>query len=93
MSYVIGMDYGTDSVRAVLVRTKDGREINHAVYYYPRWRAGAYCDPANNQFRQHPLDYLEGLEMAILECLEGAPEGVPGGGLSLPWIASSSTFA
>lgn len=63
--YVIGLDYGTDSVRAVLVDTADGNCLGSHVYYYPRWKAGRYCDPLSNRFRQHPLDHLEGLEATI----------------------------
>ena len=73
--YTIGVDYGTDSVRTVLVDTANGKEISHSVYYYPRWKAGKYCDPVNNRFRQHPLDYLEGIEKTIREALAKAPEG------------------
>ena len=73
--YTIGVDYGTDSVRTVLVDTANGKEISHSVYYYPRWKAGKYCDPVNNRFRQHPLDYLEGIEKTIAEALAKAPEG------------------
>ena len=63
--YVIGLDYGTDSVRAVLVSAGDGKEISSAVFTYPRWAAGKYCDPARQVYRQHPLDYIEGLESTI----------------------------
>lgn len=73
--YVIGIDYGTDSVRAVLVDTASGSEIASDVFYYPRWAQGKYCDPAANQFRQHPLDYLEGLETTIKNSLAKAPAG------------------
>lgn len=73
--YVIGLDYGTDSVRAVIINAANGDEISSAVYYYARWKEGKYCDPLNNQFRQHPLDYLEGLENAIKEALSKAPKG------------------
>lgn len=72
-NYVIGIDYGTDSVRSVIVDTGNGREVSSAVFYYPRWKAGKYCDPANNRFRQHPLDYIEGLEHSIREALALAP--------------------
>lgn len=71
-SYVIGVDYGTDSVRSVLVDTENGEEIASAVYYYPRWKEGLFCKPSQNQFRQHPLDYIEGLEKTIKECIEKA---------------------
>ncbi|MBW3468392.1 ribulokinase [Arthrospiribacter ruber] len=63
--YVIGLDYGTDSVRAVLVDSADGSTLASEVYWYPRWKAGKYCDPVINRFRQHPSDHLEGLEMTI----------------------------
>jgi L-ribulokinase len=75
-SYVIGVDYGTDSVRSVIVDAKKGREISSAVHYYSRWKAGKFCDPSKNQFRQHPLDYLEGLEITIREAIKKAPKGV-----------------
>lgn len=74
--YVIGVDYGTDSVRAVILDTANGMELTSSVYYYPRWKKGAYCDPAKNQFRQHPLDYIEGLENTIRECLSKAGDKV-----------------
>src|SRR5690606_24504845 len=67
----IGVDYGTDSVRSILVDRK-GREVASAVYLYPRWREGLYCNAAENQFRQHPLDYIEGLEATIKACLQKA---------------------
>lgn len=66
---VIGIDYGTDSVRAVLVDATDGREVASSVCEYPRWKEGKYCDPAASQFRQHPLDYLESLERSVKDCL------------------------
>ncbi len=71
-SYVIGVDYGTDSVRSVILDTSNGDEIASSVFMYPRWKAGMYCVPAQNQFRQHPLDYSEGLEFTIKECLQKA---------------------
>ncbi|WP_431214444.1 hypothetical protein ACQ86N_06360 [Puia sp. P3] len=71
-NFVIGVDYGTDSVRSLLVNTANGSEIASAVYYYPRWKDGLFCNPADNQFRQHPLDYIEGLENTIRACLAQA---------------------
>jgi L-ribulokinase len=68
-SYVIGIDYGTDSVRSIIVDTANGNELAASVFYYPRWKKGLYCNAADNQFRQHPLDYVEGLEHTIKECL------------------------
>lgn len=72
---VIGIDYGTDSVRSVIVNVTTGRELASEVSYYQRWGAGLYCNPAKNQFRQHPLDYIEGLEASV----KGALAKLPGG--------------
>lgn len=70
--FVIGVDFGTDSVRSILVHAGDGTEITSAVYHYPRWKKGLYCDPSANRFRQHPADYIEGIEATIKTCLEKA---------------------
>ncbi len=70
--YVLGIDYGTDSVRTIMTDTSDGREIASAVFYYPRWKKGLFCDPANNRFRQHPKDYIEGLEKTVREVVKKA---------------------
>ena len=74
--YVIGLDYGSDSVRSVVVDTTDGTELASSVFNYPRWKKGLYCNAAKNQFRQHPLDYLEGLETTIKDALSQCPTGV-----------------
>ncbi|MGI4727425.1 MAG: ribulokinase [Janthinobacterium lividum] len=70
--FVIGVDYGTDSVRSVIVDATNGQEIAASVYFYPRWKKALYCDAPLNQFRQHPLDYTEGLEFTIKECIKEA---------------------
>ena len=70
--FVIGVDYGSDSVRSVIVNAKNGKELASSVFYYPRWQQGLYCDATQNQFRQHPLDYVEGLEQTIKDCIEKA---------------------
>ncbi len=75
MKYVIGLDYGTDSVRALIV-DQHGHEISTAVHPYGRWKKGLYCDPAQSQFRQHPLDYLEGLEVSVKMALSQVPKKV-----------------
>ena len=71
-SFVIGVDYGTDSVRSIIADAANGNEVASSVFYYPRWRNGLYCNAAENQFRQHPLDYVEGLETTIKDCLRKA---------------------
>lgn len=61
----LGLDYGTDSVRALLVDVANGKEVATAVSHYPRWKAGRFCDPAAQRFRQHPKDHLESLVEAV----------------------------
>lgn len=75
-NYVIGIDYGTDSCRAVITDTKDGKELASEVFYYPRWKQGLYCEPQKFQYRQHPLDYTEGLVNTVNACVKKVPENV-----------------
>jgi L-ribulokinase len=74
--YVIGIDYGTDSVRTLIVDATNGKEVAGDVFYYPRWKSGKYCNAAVNQFRQHPQDYTEGLETTVRNALKKSPAGV-----------------
>ncbi len=90
-NYVIGVDYGTDSVRTLIVDASDGREIAGDVFIYPRWAAGKYCQPAQNQFRQHPLDYLEGLESTIKNALAKSPPDVAGNVVAISVDTTGST--
>ncbi|SIS37037.1 L-ribulokinase [Zobellia uliginosa] len=64
-TYSLGLDFGSDSVRALLVNTQTGEELATAVHYYKRWKEGQYCSPSENRFRQHPLDYIEGIEATV----------------------------
>ncbi len=73
--YVIGMDFGTDSVRSIIADVEDGRQISTFVSNYRRWKEGLYSDPSKNQFRHHPLDYTESLTEAIVEAVKLAPSG------------------
>lgn len=75
MKYVIGLDYGTDSARALIVNAEDGEIIASSVKNYPRWSEGKYCNPAINQYRQHPQDYIDVLEATIKEALSKCPVG------------------
>jgi L-ribulokinase len=74
-NYVMGLDFGTDSVRTVVVDARDGRVAGVAVAAYPRWARGLYCDPVAHRFRQHPRDHLEGMEAAMRDALASAGPG------------------
>ncbi|MGJ1262624.1 ribulokinase [Sphingobacterium spiritivorum] len=67
--YVIGVDFGSDSVRSIIVDALTGTEVSSAIHFYSRWQEGLYCDASRNQFRQHPLDYIEGLVSTIKSCI------------------------
>ncbi len=82
---IIGMDFGTDSVRSVIINAENGKEEANEVALYKRWAAGKYCDPDKNRFRQHPLDYIEGMEASVKGALaklgKGAGKRVVGVGI------------
>ncbi len=67
--YVIGVDFGSDSVRAVVADTSSGETAGSGTAFYPRWKKGLYQHPEQQIFRQHPLDYLEALECCVKEAL------------------------
>lgn len=68
--YVIGIDFGTDSVRAAIVSLEDGSTRSIGEAFYPRWKKGLYQHPDQAVYRQHPLDYLEAMEEALKEALK-----------------------
>jgi L-ribulokinase len=91
MKYTIGLDYGTDSLRTMLVNTATGKEEASAVMVYPRWKDGKYCDPLKNQFRQHPRDYIEVLEKTIREVVSKVSEEVAKNVVSISVDTTGST--
>ncbi|MBE7159221.1 MAG: ribulokinase, partial [Rhodospirillales bacterium] len=73
--YAIGIDYGTNSVRAVIVDTSTGQEVGTGVIDYPSGAAGVLLDARDHHLaRQHPGDYLFGLERSICTALEQASQ-------------------
>ena len=76
--YSIGLDYGTNSVRALLVDTADGNEVATAIWNYEHGQQGVVLDRDPNLARQHPADYLKGAEITIREVLAGAAKSVHG---------------
>lgn len=73
--YVVGIDFGTDSCRAVIVDVNTGSELATQVAFYPRWAKGMYCDSGINQYRQHPQDYID----TLVESVQGAIAQLPAG--------------
>ncbi len=70
--YVIGVDFGSDSARAILADVRTGEICQESVVFYPRWQKGLYCDSSISQYRQHPLDYIEVLIEAVRNVAAGA---------------------
>ena len=90
-SYVIGVDFGTDSARALLVDSANGEVLGSATSSFKRWKEGLYCDPKQSQFRQHPLDYIESLEACLKGCLANANEEIKANVLAISIDATGST--
>ncbi len=63
----IGIDFGSDSARAVAVDISTGEELTSSVMEYPRWKQQLYCNAKQSQFRQHPLDHIEVLEVILTQ--------------------------
>ncbi len=75
--YAIGLDFGTNSVRAVVVSTADGTIRGTHTFDYPHGDMGVVIDPTDpNVARQHPADYLAGIEETVTRSLAMAGEGV-----------------
>jgi L-ribulokinase len=82
MKTSLGIDYGTNSVRALIVRCADGKELGSGVFHYPSGEQGVLLNPKDpHEARQHPGDYLAGLEasvsLALAEARRTDPEFTP----------------
>jgi L-ribulokinase len=78
MKYSIGLDYGTNSARALVVDCSNGREIGTAVVDYPSGHQGILLNPSDHHLaRQNPADYVFALEKATLEALAAAKAADP----------------
>lgn len=89
--YVIGLDYGSDSARSVIVDVATGEELASSVKYYPRWKQGKYCNPQKDQYRQHPLDYIEVMEFIITDALKNTGNGVAENVIGISFDTTGST--
>ena len=74
--YTIGIDFGTDSVRTILVNTAKGEVISEGCSVYKLWREGKFCNSKMNQFRQHPTDHINALEASIKELLSNVSDAI-----------------
>ena len=75
MAYTIGLDYGTNSVRCLIVDTSNGIKLGTSVFEYPTGEAGIILDPADhNLARQNPADYIKGLEVSIAGAITDAKQ-------------------
>ncbi len=78
MAFTIGLDYGTNSVRSLIVDTSNGNELATAVSHYETGQDGIILDPSDhNLARQNPADYLKGLKITVREAIENAKENDP----------------
>ena len=73
VTYSIGLDFGTNSARALIVNNTNGDEVGTAVFDYPTGDTGIVLDARDpNLARQHPADYLAGIEVTVTQALEQA---------------------
>lgn len=91
--YCLGVDFGTDAVRCLLVNADSGKIMAEADCLYPRWQKGLYCDAQNKVFRQHPLDYIESLIVVVNKVLQGMDADVVSGIGALSIATTGSTPA
>ena len=76
--YTIGLDYGTNSVRCLIVNVANGAEVAAAVWTYAHGRQGVILSRDPNLARQHPLDYVNGAKITIRQALDAAKKSARG---------------
>ena len=77
--YAIGLDFGTNSCRSLIVSLADGKEIASHVFPYQSGEAGVIVDQSDpNVARQNPADYIEGIEVTIINAVKKAGVNFPG---------------
>ena len=76
--YTIGLDYGTNSVRALVVDVTNGRELGTAVWNYKHGNEGVILSRDPNIARQHPADYVQGTALSIRKALAAAKQRLKG---------------
>ena len=90
--YAIGLDFGTNSVRAIVVDAADGTERGSAVFDYPHGDMIVVIDPKDPHIaRQHPADYVTGIEYTVTEALKQAGEDVAANVVGIGVDATAST--
>lgn len=67
--YVLGLDFGSDSVRAIVVNASNGQEVASSTSNYRRWADREFCNASENIYRHHPLDYLESLQACASDAI------------------------
>ena len=71
--YALGLDYGTNTCRAVIINLKNGEEIATDVFPYPTGKDGIVIDPKDpNMARQHPADYIKGCTAVVTGAIKKA---------------------
>lgn len=76
--YVIGLDYGTNSVRTLIVNAANGREVATEVWNYEQGESGVILSRDPNLARQHPGEYVKGAEITIQKALAQARDSIRG---------------
>jgi len=76
--YALGLDFGTNSCRALIVDILNGREVATSVFPYPSGDDGVIIDEKEPDIaRQSPEDYLIGMEESVRAAVNKAQNNDP----------------